>query len=244
LADTGRVVGADGCPDGWLAVTLPEGRPEGASAYIVARAAELAPPGCPVALDIPIGLMDRPESGPRPADVAARAFLGTRNAGGVRAPGSRVFAAPTRAHLDAYRRDPDYAAFRRAFPSPRSLSKQCWNICAKIAELDDLCRTRPDLPLFEAHPEVAFAFHAGLTLPPKKSPSGAAAREELLTGLGFDLAALAQGLPRRGRGWGRDDLLDACILAVTASRIARGEHAGLPHPGDRDSLGLRRVIHY
>jgi predicted RNase H-like nuclease len=241
-AGSERVVGADGCPAGWLAVTMPPGAPARAEACIVFGAGDLLPLGAPVAIDIPIGLMDRPESGPRPADRAARAFLQDRNADALRGVGTRVFAAPTRAHLDAFRRDPDYAAFRRAFRPPRSLSKQCWNICGKIAELDDGLRSRPEAPIREAHPEVAFAFHAGRTLPPKKSPLGARARRVLLAAQGFDLPALASALPRRG--WAPDDLLDACILALTAQRIATGTHAGLPNLTDRDSQGLRRVIHY
>jgi predicted RNase H-like nuclease len=223
---------------------MPPGRPGDARARIVPRAADLPELGAPVAIDSPIGLMDVPEDGPRPPDTAARAFLRDRNADGLRGVGARVFAAPCRAHLDAFRAEPDYAAFRAAFPPPRSLSKQAWNICGKIAELDDLCRAAPEAPLWESHPEVAFAHRAGRTLPPKKSPAGRAAREAALGAAGFDLTALGAMLPQGRRRWAPDDLLDACMLALTAARIADGRHAGLPGLAGRDGHGLRRAIFY
>lgn len=256
MSDT-AACGADGCRAGWLAVTLAPARrpaphaggPVRARAVIVPRAADLRALSEVVAIDVPIGLMDRPADGPRPADAAARAFLAARNADGLRGVGSRVFAAPCRAHLDAFRADRDYAAFRRAFPPPASLSKQAWNICDRIAEVDDLMRAAPGAGLWEVHPEVSFAFHAGRTLAPKKStprkPSpGPAQRRALLEGAGFDLARLAAGLgPRAGR-WGMDDLFDACVAALSGLRIAAGRHAALPGPDARDSAGLRRAIFY
>ena len=227
---------------------MPSGRPAKARASLVSRAADLlaesqADP-IAVAIDIPIGLMDRPEDGPRPPDRAARRFLQACNADGLTGVGSRVFAAPCRAHLDRFRADPDYTAFRAAFPPPRSLSKQAWFICAKIAELDDLCRSRPSAPIWESHPEIAFAAAAGRTLPPKKRPAGAAARVQVLEDLGFNLGRLSDGLPKGRKHWAPDDLLDACILAHTASRIAAGRHTGLPNLSERDSHGLRRAIFY
>ncbi len=223
---------------------MPPGKPEAAEARIVARAEDLPRLGAPVAIDIPIGLMDRPEDGPRPPDRAARAMLQALNRERLRGVGSRVFAAPSRVHLDAFRRDGDYSAFRRAYPPPQSLSKQAWFICGKISELDRLCRVAPHAPVWESHPEIAFAHAAGRTLPPKKRPEGAAARRDLLASRGFALDALARALPRGRRIWAADDLLDACILALTAERIVSGRHAGLPTLTERDSLGLRRAIFY
>jgi predicted RNase H-like nuclease len=238
------VVGADGCPDGWLAVAMPPGRPGAATACILSAAADLPGLGAPVAIDIPIGLMDTPKDGRRPPDVAARAVLNRLNTGRLAGVASRVFATPSRAHLEQFRRDRDYAALRRAFPPPRSLSKQAWFICGKIDELDRLCRRDPGGPIWESHPEVAFAHLAGRTLPPKKRPEGRAARTELLAREGFRLPALAASLAASGRRWAADDLLDAAALALVAARIARGAHAGLPDLAGRDGLGLRRVIVY
>lgn len=240
---TDRVCGADGCPAGWLAVAMRPGAPGTAAAQVVPTAADLPRLGAPVAIDIPIGLMDRPEDGPRPVDRAARAWLVSRNGDGLTGVGSRVFAAPSRAHLAVLAEGGDYAALRRAFPPPRSLSKQCWAIACKIAELDALCRTDPEGPVWESHPEVAFARFAGRTLHPKKSFPGRAQRRALLAEAGFDLAALAGSLgPRTGR-WAEDDLLDACVLALVAARIARGAHLTLPESGARDAHGVRMAIH-
>ncbi|MEL6208004.1 MAG: DUF429 domain-containing protein [Pseudomonadota bacterium] len=238
------VAGADGCPAGWLVVRVPGGRPAEARATITGTAAEASALGTPLAIDIPIGLMDTPQDGPRPVDRAARAFLAKRAPDDVRAPGSRVFPAPSRAHLDFFRKTRDYGALRTAFPPPNAISVQCFNICGKIAEVDDLLRASPDATVWEAHPEIAFAALTGRTLPPKKRPEGRQARESALTALGFDANALAARLgPRTGR-WGWDDLLDACVCAHVAGRIAAGRNGTLPDAPDRDSLGLWRAIRF
>mgnify|MGYP006275559427 FL=1 len=245
------VVGADGCPAGWLAVTMPPGAPGAAQARIVGTAAELPALGAPVAIDIPIGLMDAPGDGPRPPDTAARRYLSERNADKVAGVASRVFLAPTRAHLAAFLRDPDWGRFRRAFAKGSGISVQAFNICRRIAELDVLCRQQPGADIFEVHPEVSFARLARHTLPPKARAAGRAARAAALAEVGFDLDRLVAGLGPKGRTatggrrprWNADDLLDACIAAWSADRIARGVHAGLPNLTDRDSLGLPRVIH-
>ncbi len=215
-----------------------------ARATVVESAEALLSLGAPVAIDIPIGLVSAPGDGPRAADLAARAFLSERNVGGVRGVGSRVFASPTRAHLAVLRAGQGYAELRAAFPKGQSLSKQCFNICPKIIELDDLCQAHPQAPIYEAHPEVAFAELAGRSLMPKKSPAGAEERRNLLSAQGLDIAALVAQLPR-GRGlWSMDDLFDACVLARTATRIAQGTHGTLPTPAARDSRGVRAAIHY
>jgi predicted RNase H-like nuclease len=249
-----HVVGADGCPAGWLAVAMPPGSPGRAEARIVATAADLLALGAPVAIDVPIGLMNAAGER-RPADLCARASL-KRSAqdDDVRSgsPESRVFLAPTRAHLAAFRREPNWSRFREGFAAGHGISVQAFNICRKIDEADRLCRERPEAAVFEVHPEISFAHSAGRTLPPKAKPAGRAARSDLLASLGFDLDALVAALGEKGRmaegrrrpRWNTDDLLDACIAAWSADRIARGIHAGLPNLTDTDSLGLRRVIHY
>ena len=237
------IAGVDGCRAGWLAVLVDPDGPPRARARLVPRAADVEGLARRVAIDMPIGLMDSPWDGPRPVDRAARAFLAARNADGLRAVGSRVFSAPTRAHLAVIRQGGGYADLRAAFPKGTCISLQCYHICAKIIELDDLLDARPDMPLREAHPEIAFAHHAGRTLPPKRSAPGAVRRLDLLRAAGFAPEALAQDLAGY-RGWARDDLFDACILALVASRIAAGHHATLPDPPDRDSRGIPMAINY
>lgn len=222
---------------------MPPGEATGARASIVERADALLALGAPVAIDIPIGLAAVPEDGPRAADGAARAYLSEQNVNGVRGVGSRVFASPTRAHLAVLRAGGTYADLRAAFPLGQGISKQCFNICPKIIELDDLCRAHPEAKIREAHPEVTFAQLAGETLQSKKSPTGAEARRSLLTALGFNLEALAAQLPVGRKLWAMDDLLDACALAMTATRIAHGTHAILPSDAGRDGLGVPSAIH-
>jgi predicted RNase H-like nuclease len=243
LAMAEVVAGVDGCRGGWLAVLVGPDGPARAQARLFHPAKHVPDMAAVVAIDMPIGLMDRPADGPRPADRAARAFLSDRNADGLRGVGSRVFVAPTRAHLQVLREGGDYAALRARFPRGQAVSKQCYHICGKIIELDDLLAARPDTPLREAHPEIAFAHRAGRTLAPKRSAAGTAQRLDLLRAAGFDPETLAADLAGQ-RGWAGDDLLDACILALTAGRIAEGRHATLPHPADRDGRGLRMAIHY
>ncbi len=239
----GRICGADGCRGGWLAVTMPEGAPERAEAQIVA-AAGLLPLAPAIAIDIPIGLMDTPEDGPRPPDTAARRFLAARNGDRISGVGSRVFPSPTRAHLAILAAGGTYADLRAHFRNGQHISKQCCMICPKIIEIDDFCRADPSAGLWESHPEIGFASRAGRTLPSKHRPEGLRARQALLAEAGFDLDRLANGLPAGRRHWMPDDLLDACMLALTAERIARGTHEGLPNLTDRDTLGLRRTIVY
>ena len=73
-----KVVGIDGCPGGWVAVLLEEGR--FADAWFAARfelAVEAAGDAAVIAVDMPIGL---PEEGGRAADLEARRLLGRQRA--------------------------------------------------------------------------------------------------------------------------------------------------------------------
>jgi predicted RNase H-like nuclease len=222
---------------------MPSGAPEQAEARIV-RADGLSGLADVVALDIPIGLMDHPDDGPRPPDAAARRFLAERNRDRIAGVGSRVFPSPTRAHLSILAEGGTYADLLGQFRKGQHISKQCFMICPKIMEIDALCRADADAPVWESHPEIGFAHRAGRTLPSKHRPEGLRAREALLAAAGFDVARLAAALPDGRRHWAPDDLLDACMLALTGDGIARGTQAGLPNLTDRDSHGLRRVIHY
>ena len=177
-----------------------------------------------LAVDMPMGL---PDDGPRACDLAARRRLGVRR--------SSVFPTPVRAALGA----PTYveALARSRAACGRGLSRQAFNLLAKMAELDAVIR--PDLQdrVVEAHPEMAFARLAGgPCLHPKRTPEGRAERLALLdrAGLG-DLAALR--LP----GAAPDDILDAAALTLTAARVRDGEVERLGD-GARDARGLRMEV--
>jgi predicted RNase H-like nuclease len=207
------VVGVDGYRRGWVAVALRDARFDGASVHStigdVAQAFEAA---SVVSVDIPIGV---PESGTRPADVAARRFLRPRS--------SSVFTTPTRSALEA----PDYAAARAVAPST---SSQAYALGRKILEVDALAAA--DDRLYEVHPEVSFRALAGRLLPPKKSWNGVHVRRAVLAARGIRLPDDLDG----AGGAPPDDVLDAAAAAWSALRIALGEAETLPRD-DRGRIG-------
>jgi predicted RNase H-like nuclease len=163
-----------------------------------------------VAVDIPIGI---PQTGVRPADQAARRFVGAR--------ASSVFATPPRLALEA----PMYAEARARHPS---VSSQAYALRIKILEVDAV--TTADERVFEVHPEVSFRALAGHALPPKKTWNGQMTRRAALAGAGIvlpdDLGAGGNVPP--------DDVLDAAGAAWSAGRIASGSAESLPaHVAER-----------
>ena len=235
---SGRVaVGFDGCPAGWVAVTLVDGAVR--DVEVVARlgpAVAVRGPAA-IAIDMPIGLVD----GIRDADVAARRLLPGR--------ASSVFSTPPRAVVDGWR-DGSVATHAQATAlavavTGKGLSQQAWRLVPKIAEVDDLVDhpvdgaatpgdpSPPSVPVLEVHPEVAFAVVTGGPLPRKRSWAGVNARRAVLA----DLDVL---LPDRFGGdelAAPDDVVDAAICAWVADGAASGlpliEVPGAPTQRDR-----------
>jgi predicted RNase H-like nuclease len=225
----------DGARGGWAVASADEG---GTRVGLVRDIGEIARlrGDAPVAIDIPIGLLD--SVGFRPCDAAARRLLGRR--------ASTVFAPPARYQLAAAG---DYAAMRslvaaerRSNPAARGVSAQSAGLARKIREVDEYVRAHPDSEqwLFECHPELSFlSLNGGEPLDPKRSPAGAEQRQRLIGEVFPDaeapLAAAAAAAPSS-----RIDLLDAYANLATACAIARGEHATLG--GARDAAGVRMRI--
>lgn len=182
------------------------------------------------AVDMPIGL---PDSGARVCDRKARDLLGAAR--------SRVFPhlrRPLLRHLGDYR-----AANAWAKSDGKGISKQAFNILPKIKQVDDCVVPRDQARIKEAHPELAFArLNGGKPLPSKATPKGLRARKRLLRAAGF---TGLDGLWRRvaGKGAKPDDLYDACVLTLTARRIAEGRGICLDSAG-RDRRGLKMEIWY
>lgn len=203
-----RVAGVDGCRQGWVVAT------NDGDVFVVETAADVVALDVGViAIDMPIGL---PEAGQRACDVAARKELGARRAS--------VFATPVRACLAASTYA-DALARHRATDG-RGLSRQAFNLIAKIRELDAFAN---DERLHESHPELAFARLLGhVPLHAKRTAAGRAERQAAL-----ELATV----PSR-RGAAADDVLDALALVHTAQHIAAGtafrlgdgecDHRGIP----------------
>lgn len=232
MADSGTVLGIDGCRRGWavavvradgtvqLRVTATFGEAVGASGQDPVL----------VGVDMPIGL---PSGGPRPCDAAARALLGPRRA--------TVFPAPARAVLEAR----DYADALRLSQVAigRGLSRETWMLVPKVAEVDHWMRAEQDPPVVEVHPELAFATMAGHPLAAKRDPAGRRHRLALLAEdlAGFD-DALEQFLAAGRRASLVGDMVDAAAVAWSARRLARG--GGVRLGGELDEAGVPMAISY
>jgi predicted RNase H-like nuclease len=164
-----------------------------------------------VAVDIPIGI---PDEGVRPADEAARRFVGPR--------ASSVFTTPVRRVLEAA----TYAEARRVATelAGKSISAQSYALRRRILEVDEYAHE--DERVIEVHPEVSFRELARRPLLSKHRSDGLAERRALLEEAGIEVPA---SVPRIAE----PDLLDATVSAWTATRYARGE--AVPLPGGHSS---------
>jgi len=212
----GRVLGVDGCREGWVGVA-PD--PDAPRAYVapdlaaLLRLAEQDGPLVRVGIDIPIGLAD---AGWRDADLLAASLLGPRRAS--------IFRTPVRAALTA----PDHAtgvAVSRA-ASGGGFSIQAWGLREKVLEVDALVAAG-EARLSEVHPEVSFARLAGRpAMSAKKTWAGQRERLALLAAAGLDLDRLVGDVGLAAP----DDVVDAGVCAWTALRLVRGEATSLPDP--------------
>jgi|SRR5208337_211097 len=238
-----HVAGADGCKEGWIAVTADPEALEKAEVKIFKNFAELIselPARSVIAIDMPIGLAEHTERGGREPDWAAREFLGRQRAS--------VFPVPSRRAV--YERD--YAAVcamaRETSEPRRAVSKQLFGILPRIQQIDEILLQDPALRkrVFEVHPEVSFkVMYNNRPLPQRKkvkgriNEPGMQLRKELLTKEGFHLAFLDQKPPH---GAGRDDFYDACACAWSAKRILYGKERVIPSHPPLDGEGLEQAI--
>lgn len=236
------VAGVDGCRGGWFVVLLRLGSgsaPRSEARLVLcssfSEVVSLPEKPAPIAVDIPIGLLDRAEPGGRTCDRAARVMLGRSRA-------SSVFTPPTRTALQA-------RAYREAMRmNGAGMSRQAFNIMGKIREVDELMQPNLQDRVFEAHPELAFMGLAGRPMRhKKKTPAGWRKREALVApSFGCHYMDPSQVLDRFGRSrLATDDVLDAYALAITAERIHTSNAVRLPESEpDRDARGLRIEIWY
>lgn len=163
-------------------------------------------------MDIPMGFpADGTEE--RDCDRAARALLAKRK--------TSVFRVPVRAALKAA----DYreACWLNSRRAGMKISIQTWNLFPKMREADELLLRYPCLrkQVFESHPEVCFAaLNSGREMKqPKKTAAGRRERLKVLCRYSRQAAkVLKQGLESFKRSEAtEDDLLDAMVLAVSAS---------------------------
>ncbi len=227
--------GIDGCPAGWIAVTIAAEGPLAPSVTITRDFADLTVGVEKIAVDMPIGLPDRAGPGGRGPEAAVRTVLGGRK--------SSVFSVPSRSTV----MQTDYrAACEVAFATsdpPRRISQQAFHLFPKIREIDEMLRLRPALlaRVVETHPEVAFwKLNGDIPMSsPKSKAEGLKERADLLRSYGFDPSFLDT---TRHRGAKRDDFLDACVCALVARRLLAGTAQPFPDPPLRDAHGLPVAI--
>lgn len=229
------VLGVDGCRKGWVCVRL--NLPDLTSAAFIAPAFDklLAGVGAGAAMiivDMPIGLA---ETGRRACEREARRRLSPLRH-------SSVFSTPRRPMLafKTYEEANDWGK-RQGKDAGGGLSKQAWMITPKIREIDDAITSADQTRLAEGHPEVAF-WRLNGEQPcrhPKRASDGAQERLALLKEHGITAAEKHYEDLRLevGTGIGRDDVYDACALALTAKARLDGCAIHLTD-GKTDARGL------
>jgi len=225
--------GVDGCAAGWLVVWAEAGSHR-VAASLLATIAELAldDPAALTAIDIPIGLH---HNGPRPCDQEARLLLGSRR--------SSVFPAPVRSVLQA--RSYSEACELSFQAQGRKLSKQTYNILAKIRAVDALLQAQGSLSqrLVEVHPELSFQqWNNGIPMAHAKKKAEGHHQRLGLVEPRFPGAFAEIRCRYRRRAVADDDILDALACLWSAERIASGNHLHVGQPGQIDASGIPMQI--
>ena len=198
-----RAVGLDGFSRGWVAVEL-DGDAQGV--FFHANVTEaLRRPFDRAGIDIPIGMT---EDGERACDLKARENLWPHT--------SRVFTGARRWLWQEFD-DPDEANKEAHRRCQKRVSRQLWHLGPQIMEVDAFLRAHPLIDVREVHPELVFLrLNGRKPLPAKKSEEGDALRRRLLKREGFRDIDRWLEETRIGTGAKRDDVLDACAVAVAA----------------------------
>ena len=232
------VAGMDACPGGWVAVMvdvtgkhIPVMRPLRGfwDVLLTPERPEI------VAVDMPIGFLEKAVRGGRGCERAARERLGMRK--------SSVFSSPSRRALYTTNYEAACAANAKTAEHAPKLSQQTFALFDKMREID--ARITPELQkrIFETHPELCFTLirEGEPCAHPKKTKEGEQERVEALQKVSFDkeFLRLETFTPF---GNVREDFLDACACAWSAQRILFNAAEVLPHEPARDANGLEMAI--
>lgn len=241
-ADVHWVAGVDGCRGGWFVILCALAKGADLPVRVTSRLCgdfrsvlDLPEQPVVIAVDMPIGLLERPIPGGRVCDREARALLRRPRA-------SSVFTPPTRPGLAAATYL-DAPALNGA-----GMSKESFNILPKIREIDAVVSAADQERVFEAHPELVFARLAGAPLSHnKKTMEGRRERARLLRRVYRTSyqepvrLRLTHGL----RHIALDDVADAYALAHAARCIRNGGARRVPENNPPiDARGLRMEIWY
>jgi predicted RNase H-like nuclease len=189
-----------------------------------------------VAVDVPIGFLDRYEIGGRACDRAARKLLGKGRA-------SSVFPAPVRPVLEASSWEEACVRSRGSASKGKSISKQTYEILPKIREVDGLLQSRLELRevVREVHPEVSFCELAGRPMTHRKrSLAGRRERQLALSAFFPELDLIEKA--GRDEGLSIEDILDATSACWSALRLVSGKGRSLPDLVPLDATGLPMAI--
>ena len=233
-------IGVDGCKVGWFFVAI--GPDDGLEFGIFATIEELwrtCSRARWILIDIPIGLPSK-EIKTRPCDKAARQILSPKRHHSIFSPPCRE-ALAAKSYSEACRINHNVC--------DRKISIQAWHISRKIKEVDDLMAADPAARevIWETHPEVCFWSLADKEPMAhyKKSPQGEAERFAILKRyFARTSAVITSALDRYPRKQlARDDIFDALVNAVTASRLDAAMEM-LPVEPNSDILGLPMQMVY
>jgi predicted RNase H-like nuclease len=183
-------------------------------------------------IDIPIGLADAQHE--RVCDQLLRQQLKLRK--------SSVFPCPSRAAV--YATNYLEACELNTQVNGKKLSKQSWNICNKIRQIDSLLCQNPDLMLRESHPEYMFQYlNDNLPLhSSKKTNEGIQERLNVIQRYHPHLFSQFKAV-FPGHFGKLDDWVDAGILAIAASLAITSGFICLPDVPSTDARGLTMAIH-
>jgi len=218
-----RALGLDGFSKGWVAVFLDGDRQTISFHADIADA--LVRPFDRAGIDIPIGMS---EDGTRACDRLAREKLRPHT--------SRVFTGARRWLWQEFC-DPDKANIEARRRGQTRVSRQLWYLGPKIMEVDAFVLAHRVHDIREVHPELVFLrLNANKPLPSKKSEEGDSLRRTLLQRGGFRDIDRWLTKTRIGTGAKRDDVLDACAVAIAAREPAGS--VGSPPP-DKHGLPMQ-----
>lgn len=212
-----RYVGVDGCPAGWFAIwniVQPAGAisVEQSIGYAmfkdIADLMSVLDDAKRILIDIPIGLK---VDAPRQLEAQLRKLLGPKR--------SSVFPVPVRPAV--YAGSYEEACELNVKAVGKKLSKQSWNICGKIQQVDQYLIEQYDARyiLMESHPELAFQRLSGRVLEHgKKTKPGIEERLHILGQHNADLPRLFSRIlnATKRADLARDDILDAMALFLSA----------------------------
>ncbi|MHA1522417.1 MAG: DUF429 domain-containing protein [Promethearchaeota archaeon] len=238
-------IGIDGCKVGWISAKISTEDSENHLTFSVFSTIKLAWPqiedASRILIDIPIGLTER-KIFPRECDHLARKALGWPRS-------ASIFPSPCRNALYANTYEQANELNRKY--TKKGLSKQAWNISPKILEVDLFIRKnlRLNQLLWESHPEVCFwALNKQEVMKhSKKKPEGFEERLKILKtasekiDLQVDFDSILHQFPRSQVQ--KDDLLDALVLALTATEKL-GSFKSFPENPTFDERNIPQRIVY